>query len=284
MHDMSGRVCVVTGASAGIGLETAVGLAARGATVCLVGRSRERTEAARERVRAESKRADVHALCADFESLASVRALAEALLEAYPRIHVLVNNAGLWIKHRQLAACGVETTVLVNHVAPFLLTQLLLPRLRDSAPARVVTVSSRLHIKERGIRYHDFHREGRFDGLGAYRQSKLANVLFANELARRLDGSGVTSNSVHPGDVATDVVRDSSLLRVGMQLIARHYLLTPEEGARTSIYAATAPELARVTGQYFAYCRAEAPSRHALDPNAATELWRVTERLAGLAS
>jgi NAD(P)-dependent dehydrogenase (short-subunit alcohol dehydrogenase family) len=194
-------------------------------------------------------------------------------------VHVLVNNAGLWMQHRTLGERDIETTFLVNHLAPFLLTNLLIERLRDSAPARVVTVSSRLHIKERGIRFDDIHTASRFGGLGAYRQSKLANVLFSNELARRLNGTGVTANSLHPGDVATAVVRDSKLLTLGLETLGRIYLLTPEEGARTSLYVATTPSLAGVTGRYFANCREKAPSKEAQDEAMAKRLWTLSERL-----
>lgn len=277
---MTGRVAVVTGASSGIGLETARGLAARGATVCVVGRSPRRTREVAEQLKDETGNPGVSSLLADFADLDQVRALAAELLAQFPRIHVLVNNAGLWVQHTELAPCGIEVTLLVNHVAPFLLTNLLLPRLKESAPARVVNVSSRLHIKESSLRFEDFHTARRFGGLAAYRQSKLANVLFSNELARRLAGTGVTSNSVHPGDVATEVVRDSKLLALGQQWIGKLFLLTPEEGARTSLHAATAPSLEGVTGRYFADCRETPASRPALDEAAAARLWAFTERLA----
>lgn len=281
MHGMSGRVCVVTGASAGIGFETARGLAERGATVCIIGRNPERTAEAERRVRAAARGGEVSSMLADFESLDDVRALAARLLERFPAIHVLVNNAGLWITHTCLASCGIEVTILVNHVAPFLLTNLLLDRLRASAPARVVNVSSRLHIKEKTLRFDDFRAEHRYGGLAAYRQSKLANVLFSNELARRLEGSGVTSNAVHPGDVATSVVRDSKLLTLALESVGRLYLLTPEEGARTSLRVATAPELERVTGRYFANGRETPASKPAGDPAVARRLWDETERIVG---
>jgi retinol dehydrogenase 12 len=280
---MEGRVCVVTGASGGIGLETAVGLAERGATVCVVGRSPARTEAAVARTRQAAQHPDrVSHLLVDFESLESVRSLAAGLLARFERIHVLVNNAGLWYTHMRLAPAGVEATILVNHVAPFLLTELLHERLVRSAPARVVTVSSRLHTGERGIRFEDFRAERRFGGFAAYRQSKLANVLFSNELARRLDGTGVTSNSLHPGDVATEVTRDSAFLAWGSASVAKHFLLTPEEGARTSLHVAIAPELEGVSGQYYRDC-AEAPAAHAAHDTAlARRLWEETARIAGV--
>jgi retinol dehydrogenase 12 len=282
LHDMKGRVAVVTGASAGIGLETARGLAARGAVVCMVGRNRPKTEAAVAEIAASTGNRGVSFLCGDFGDLEQVRRLAAELLERFPEIHVLVNNAGLWVKHRELGRDGVNTTFTVNHLAPFLLTNLLLSRLRESAPARIVTVSSRLHIRERGIRFQDIGSEQRFAGLRAYRQSKLANVLFAAELARRLQGSGVTSNSVHPGDVATEVVRDSRFLTAGLEWIGRLFLLTPEEGARTTLHVATSPDLESVSGRYFASCRAVPASPEGQDPELAARLWEESARLTGI--
>ncbi len=278
MHDLSGRVCVVTGASSGIGLETAKGLAARGATVCLVGRDPARTAAALEEVRGVGG-PEPSALTVDFSRIADVRRLADGLLRRLPRLHVLINNAGQWTPHRELGEGGIERTFLVNQLAPSCLTRGLLDLLRASAPARIVTVSSRLHEREARLRFEDVRRAAPYEGLAAYRQSKLANVLFAGALARRLVGDGVTSCSVHPGDVATDVVRDSRALSLGLRWVGRRYLLTPEEGARTSLHAAAAPELAGVTGRYYASCREAQPSLAARDADQAERLWVDCERL-----
>ncbi len=278
---MRGRVCLVTGASSGIGTETARGLAALGATTILVGRSPERTSDAAADVRASTENDDVHALVADFSSLAAVRALAEQVRERWPALHVLVNNAGLWHRSRRVSADGYEDTFAVNHLASFVLTTELLEMLRRGAPSRVVTVSSRLHEREKSFRFDDPNFEKRrYRGLVAYRQSKLANVMFANELARREASSGIRSNSVHPGDVATSVVRESRFLQWGLDHIARFFLKSPAEGASTSIYVASAPELEGVSGRYFKDCREARPSPASLDRRACEELWTLSERLS----
>lgn len=279
---MRSRVCLVTGGTSGIGTATARGLAAGGATVLLTGRSEEQAQAVAAAIREEVGHAEVHGLGADFSSLDEVRELAARVLERHPAIHVLVNNAGLWHPDRRLSRDGHEDTFAVNHLAPFLLTRLLRPALEKGAleaPARVVAVSSRLHRKEKRFDFDDPMSERRYDGMRAYRQSKLANVMFANELARRLEGTGVTSNSLHPGDVATNVVRDSPLLAWGLANIARFFMKTPEEGARTSIHVATAPELERVSGRYFRDCREARPADAALDEAAAARLWALSEEL-----
>lgn len=274
--DMSGRTCVVTGASSGIGFETARGLALFGADVVVVGRTPARVDAAAKALTGIG-RGRVFSECADFSSLAETRALATRLLEAHGAVDVLVNNAGLWSQKRTDSVDGHELTFAVNHLAPFLLTMTLMPALTRGQATRVVNVSSRLHIKERAFDFDDVHqRARRYSNMRAYQQSKLANVLFTRELARR---TSLRVNAVHPGDVATDVVRDSRFLSWGIRHVANLWLLTPEEGARTSLHVATAPALAAVTGRYFANCAECAPSAAALDSDQATRLWELSERL-----
>lgn len=279
---LAGGVCVVTGASSGIGLETARGLARLGAAVVMVGRDPERLALAARDVGESARGGRVSSLRADLASLSEVRALAARVAEAHPQVHVLVNNAGVWNARRRLTADGHEETFAVNHLAPYLLTRLLLPSLEAAGAARVVTVSSRLHERLRAFDFDDLTLERRYSGLSAYRRSKLANVMFASELARRLAGSGITSNSVHPGDVATRVVRSSRLLQWGLDTIARHFLATPEQGARTSIHVASAPELEGVSGRYFARCRERRPSPVANDREACARLWDLSAELTGL--
>jgi NAD(P)-dependent dehydrogenase (short-subunit alcohol dehydrogenase family) len=275
---MKGRVCLITGASDGIGKETARGLAALGASVIMVGRGPEKTERAAEDVRADTG-GEVQTITANFSSLAEVRALARRVGERWPALHMLVNNAGLWHRTRTLSADGYEDTLAVNHLAPFLLTTLLLPVLR-SGKARVVTVASRLHERETRFAFDDpFFETRRYGGMAAYRQSKLANVMFANELAHRTEGTGVTSNSVHPGNVATSIVRESSFLQWGLSRVARFFVLTPAEGARTSIHVASSPAVEGMTGRYFKKCRPAEPSRVALDRAACERLWELSEKL-----
>lgn len=276
--DMSGRVCVVTGASSGIGLQTAVRLAEWGAQVCVVGRNPKRTEECAKAVADYTGNPDVSFALADFASLRAVQALAAELKGRFPRIHVLVNNAGLWLTKREVSTDGFEMTFAVNHLAPFLLTQELLDVLTRSAPARIVNVSSRLHEKEPRLRLDDLQIEQRkYGGIEAYRQSKLANVVFSNELAARLRGTGVTSNAVHPGDVATAVVRDSGILSWGIDAVGKRWLLTPEEGARTTVHVATHPSLEKVTGRYFAKVAEGVPNPASHDLATCAQLWRMSE-------
>lgn len=275
---LAGKVALVTGSTTGIGLETARGLAMQGATVIVSGRSLERCEHAAARLRERTENPDVHAMPTDLSSLRAVRELADRVADRFEALHVLVNNAGLWHPKRIESADGYEDTFAVNHLAPFLLTTRLLDRLR-AGRARVVTVSSRLHEREKALDFDDLMSRRRYDGLRAYRQSKLANVMFANELARRVEGTGITSNSLHPGDVATSVVRESRFLQWGLDHIARFFLKTPEEGAATSIHVATSPEIEGVTGRYFKD-RREAPCAPAARDRAACDrLFRVSEEL-----
>src|SRR5512138_2008750 len=280
---LAGRTAVVTGASSGIGVPTAVGLARLGASVALVARDRAKGEAALAAVRAASAPgATPRLFLADLGALAQVRRLAQELLAALPRIDVLVNNAGAMHARRKESAEGHELTLAVNHLAPFLLTNLLLPRLRASAPARVVTVSSEAH-RLGPLDLDDLESRRGYSPMKVYGRSKLANVLFANELARREDGTGVTSNSLHPGVVATGFGRnDPGWMRV-LVTLGRPFLMSPAKGARTSVWAASAPELAGVTGRYFKDRREVAPARFALDPEAGRRLWDLSERLVAKA-
>jgi len=275
-------VCLVTGASAGIGRETARGLAARGATVMVAGRNPQRTEEVTRELRRTTGNPRISHFVADFSSLDEVRRLAAAVKERHTALHVLINNAGVWHQRWQVSHDGFENTFAVNHLASFLLTRLLRDRLVASAPARVITVSSVLHRLARRIRFEDLnHRQGpSLYGLAPYVHSKLANLLFAAELARRLAGTGVTSNALHPGNVATSVVRDSRLLTLGIQ-VGRLFLRTPVQGARTTLFLATAPELDDVTGRYFADCRLRQPARAARDATTARRLWQVSRTLCG---
>jgi len=269
------RVALVTGASAGIGFQTALGLVRAGFCVVITGRNEARMRRSVEALSARAAGTSVSALRADFSSLVAVERLAERFLELHDRLDVLVHNAGVWHPHRQLSEDGYEDTFAVNHLAPFLLTQRLRSALVAAAPARVVTVSSRLHERQRRLEFEALSRERGYRGLHVYAQSKLANVLFANELGRRLEAEGVLSNSLHPGDVATTITRDSEWLSLGMRL-ASSLLLTPAQGALTSIHCATSDSLADVTGRYFKRCREARPSPAALDREAAARLWQIS--------
>ena len=278
--DMQGKVCVVTGANSGIGKETALGLAQLGATVVLVCRSQERGAAALAEIKQRSGNDSVALLVADLSSQRQVRRVAAAYRQQFDRLDVLVNNAALARRKRAVTEDGVELTLAVNHLAPFLLTNLLLDRLKASAPARVVTVSSAAH-KDAEINFADLQGEQRYAtfGFGAYSQSKLANVLFTYELARRLEGTGVTANCLHPGVVATGIFRDTPLwLRTGLAL-ARPLILGSVQGADTVLYLATAPEVAEVSGRYFEKRKPVQSSPLSYDTEVARRLWEVSEAL-----
>jgi NAD(P)-dependent dehydrogenase (short-subunit alcohol dehydrogenase family) len=281
MTELSGRICLVTGATHGIGRATAEALAALGATVIVHGRDSAAVGAVcREIVRA-SGNAEVTGVVADFASLAAVRRLAADVVARHARLDVLVNNAGTSARQRRLTSDGFEWLLGVNHLAPFLLTTLLLDKLRASAPARVVTVAS-MAYRRGTLELDDLNWERRkYRGFKAYSDSKLANILFTHELARRLTGSGVTANSLHPGVVATNIFNQLGFVGRMFTTLAKPFLLTSAEGAKTSVYLASAPEAAIVSGRFFDRCR-EAP----LDPVAndaagARRLWELSEKLCG---
>ncbi len=277
--DMRGKICVVTGASSGIGRETARWLAGHGAEVLAVGRNPQRLHDVLASVRDVHPSSQIESEQADFASLEEVRQLAGRIRERYPRIDVLVNNAGVWNNSRKQSADGHEHTFAVNHLAPFLLTLELATMLYAAELPRVINVSSRLHRREPRFDLDDPHQQNqRYSGLRAYRQSKLANVLFTRELARRLRGV-ITANAVHPGDVATDVVRDSRVLSFLSRTAGKLRLLTAEEGARTTLHVASSPKLAQVSGRYFAFCKECAPSSAAHDRSNGEQLWQLSERL-----
>ena len=277
------RVAVITGASSGIGKATALGLARAGMELAIVGRDRRRTEAAALEIR-DAGAGAAHAFVADLSSQAEVRRVADELLQRLPRIDVLVNNVGGYWQTRHVTADGLERTFAVNHLAPFLLTNLLRDRLVHSAPSRVVTVSSNAHRTGR-IDFDDLPGERNYSGARAYDQSKLANVLFSFELARRLQGTGVTSNALHPGVVRTSFgAEDPAAVQRFIVPVLKPFMKTPAQGAATSIHLATAPDLEQVTGGFFSNSRRVRPSRRGEDRADAERLWRVSAELVGIAS
>lgn len=281
---MNGRVCLVTGATHGIGLATAHELAARGATVLVHGRDLARARAVAAGIHRSTGNPEVRAVQADFAELAQVRRLAQELSSGLARLDVLVNNAGLMSAAGSQSADGYELTFAVNHLAPFLLTNLLLDKLKASAPARVIVVSSEAH--RRGtLDLGDLLNAAGPGAMAAYARSKLANALFARALAARLAGSGVTVNSLHPGVVDTHLFHDSPLLlRVLLASLGRFFMLSPAQGARTSVYLATAAEVADQSGGYYRDCRPDTPSRAAQSDADAARLWQESARLTGLAA
>lgn len=275
---MTGKVCVVTGASSGIGYATAMALARMGATVALVCRNRERAEDARAAIVATSGNAAVEIFLADLSSLAAIRHLAHELLARYPQIHVLVNNAGILNRKRMTTIDGIEAVFAVNHLAYFLLSQLLLERLQASAPARIVNVASDAH-RWGSLDVEDLQHERSYRPLLVYGRSKLCNLLFTRELARRIPETGVTVNCVHPGGVATGLGKNNGWFAVVIATALKPFILTAEQGADTVVYLATAPEVGSVSGKYFVKRRERQPSTAALNDEVAQRLWQVSEEL-----
>jgi NAD(P)-dependent dehydrogenase (short-subunit alcohol dehydrogenase family) len=254
----------------------------------MVGRDPSRSREAVDDIIESTGNEKVEILLADFSSLDEVRGLAETVRSRCERLDVLINNAGVWHLERQLTAEGFEATFGVNHLAPFLLTNLLRESLVAASGvdgvggARVVHVTSRLYSRPKALDFDDLHAERKYGGLRAYAKSKLANVLFSNELARRWAAAGVTSNSAHPGDVVTNITRDSRLLTALIPIGGKLWLKTPAQGAATSLHVATAPHLGAVTGRYFADSREKKMSRAAQDASAAKRLWEVSAELVGI--
>lgn len=280
---MDGMTCVVTGATSGVGLETARGLAARGATVILLGRSAEKGHATIADLKVSARHPDrLRLVLGDLASLEDVRRMAADIADAHERIDVLVNNAGVINAHRRVTVDGFEETFAVNHLAHFLLTGLLLPRLRAAPAARIVNLSSNAHLAGR-IVLDDLNRgRRRYSTFGAYGDSKLANLYFTYELARRLGDTPVTVNAVHPGAVASGfALNNGGLARVAMALM-KPFFLTPAQGAATSLYVATSPELTGVSGRYFYKSREKKSSALSHDREIASGLWSASEAMTGL--
>ncbi|MGZ4120176.1 MAG: SDR family oxidoreductase [Actinomycetota bacterium] len=277
---MDGRVCVITGGTSGIGKETARALAERGARVVLINRNAEKGTAVAAEI-ARTATVPVEMVHGDISSFASIRAAAAEVLDRYPRIDVLINNAGVFRVRRHVTADGFEETFAVNHLAPFLLTNLLLARLKESAPSRVVIVASDAH---RGavLDFTDLLLEHRFGSWKAYSRSKLANVMFSYALARRLNGSGVTANSLHPGFVATRLGSGNKIPIVPVYVLLRPFTISPRAGAETSVFLASSPDVEGVTGKYFDKKKDVRSSRVSMDEEAQELLWKMSAELTGL--
>lgn len=269
------RICLVTGATSGIGYETALGLARMGARTGIVGRDSARTRAAAEAIRAAVPGARVDTFVADLSSQAEIRRLAAEVRALYPNLHVLVNNAGAIFDRRQTTADGLERTWALDHLAYMLLSLDLLDLLKASAPARIVNVASAAHVRGR-IAFDDIGHARRYAPLAVYSQAKLGNVLFTAALARRLDGTGVTVNALHPGVIASGFAGGTGgWFGLGWSLI-RPFLTDPAEGAKTSLYLAASPEAEGVSGRYFARSRSVPPSRRARDTDLQERVWTMS--------
>ncbi len=275
---LADRVWIVTGANSGIGKATALGLARLGGTLVLACRNAERGEAAREEITRATGNDKMSVMIVDMANQASIRSFAEEFRRTHNRLNALVNNAGVFRRHRHVTADGLEETFAVNYLGGFLLTHLLLDLLKASAPSRVVNVSSSAHEGGR-IHFDDLQGEGRYSGFRAYGQSKLAQVLFTYELARRLEGSGVTVNACHPGVIRTNFGRDDWPWAVHL---VRPFFKSPERGAETPIYLASSPEVEGVSGKYFVKKTPRQPSPLSRDPTVARRLYEVSLAIATL--
>jgi NAD(P)-dependent dehydrogenase (short-subunit alcohol dehydrogenase family) len=283
MTEMAGKVVVITGGNAGIGKEAAVGLAGLGARVVITSRNEERGRSAQKEIADRSGSDSVEVMSLDLASFTSIRSFAADVLDRFDHVDVLVNNAGLILRRRAETRDGFEETFGVNHLGHFLLTDLLLERLRAGAPARVVVVSSDAHKGARqGLDFDDLQGEHKYRWAKAYSKSKLANIYFARELSRRLDGTGITVNALHPGFVRSEFGRGGDLGGIygwGIKYLASPFAISPEKGARTSIYLASSPEVEGASGGYFYKCKLTAPSTVAQDDDAASRLWDASEKL-----
>ena len=281
---MSGKICIVTGANSGIGKETALGLAQMGAWVVMVCRNAEKGEAAMDEIRRESGSSQIALLIADMSSQASVRALAGEIQRKYPRLDVLVNNAGGAAPARTLSKDGIELTLATNHLGAALLALLLLDLLKASAPSRIINVSSEAQRHAR-LDLNDLQFERRkYRGLTAYGQSKLLMNAFTFELARRLAGTGVTANCLHPGVVATNIWSANPPPLIGRLILAlvRPFMLSSKHGAAVSLYLATSPEVAQVSGEYFVKSKPAKSNPLSRDPKLMAEVWLCTEKMTSL--
>jgi len=279
---MAGKVVVITGGTGGIGKATAIGLATFGARVAITGRDLGRAELAAADIRTASGNSAIDAFAADLSSQSEVRRLASQVLDEYPRLDVLVNNVGGFWAHRHATADGLERTFALNHLAAFLLTNLLLDRLKSSAPSRVVTVSSGAHARGR-IDFDDLQGARNYSGQRAYSQSKLANIMFTNELARRVAGSGVTANAVHPGVVRTSFgAEDQAWFFTLMSGVIRPFLKTPAQGAETPIYLASSPAVSGANGQFFINRKPKTANKTAYDTDVSARLWKISADLVGI--
>jgi NAD(P)-dependent dehydrogenase (short-subunit alcohol dehydrogenase family) len=281
-RDLDGRTIIVTGGNSGIGKEAAAELAAVGAQVVIAARNRAKGEAALVEIKERTGSDRVELADLDLASMASIRAFADAFLASHDRLDVLLNNAGLTLRRRSETLDGFETTFGVNHLGHFLLTSLLRDRLVASAPSRVVNVSSDAHrYARRGLDFDDLMSTKRYRPWITYARSKLANILFTRELARRLDGTGVTANCLHPGFVASNFAREGDTGALGnvAMILGRPFAVSVATGAQTSVFLASSPNVDGVTGQYFAKSTLAKPSAAANDDEAARRLWTVSEDL-----
>jgi NAD(P)-dependent dehydrogenase (short-subunit alcohol dehydrogenase family) len=280
---LAGSTVLITGATRGIGYATAEALARMDAAVIVHGRDRERVQSACRALKQSAPGATIHGTIADLGSMTQVRRLAQEIDDKHDRLDLLINNAGLVTRKRQETVDGLERQLAVNHLAPFLLTNLLLGKLKSSAPARIINVASNAHHRA-ALDRNDLNWERRpYSGIRAYGATKLANILFTRELSRRLEGTSVTANCLHPGVVATNIFTGMGIFGTLFGMVMKPFLLASDQGAATSVYLASSEEVCTVSGQYFKETKPIAPAPEASDDTAAKALWQLSEELTGLA-
>ncbi len=272
--NLSGKICCITGGTSGIGKETALALARMGATIILPARNLELAATVKKEIMDKTGNANIDIMPCDLVLFDSIRSFAKMFLAKYDRLHILVNNAGIMEPTRQISRDGIERTFAVNHLAPFLLTNLLLETIKQSAPARIVNVSSDGY-KSGTINFDDIEGKQQYSGFRVYAQSKLANILFTQKLSSMLIGTGVTVNALHPGMTATNLL---NLLPPFVRPLAKMFMLTPAQGAETTVYLASSPEAAMTTGKYFIKKKIAPLSAKAQNADSADRLWSVSER------
>jgi NAD(P)-dependent dehydrogenase (short-subunit alcohol dehydrogenase family) len=280
MTDMNGKTVLITGANQGIGKESAIALGKMGAKIVMVCRSEEKGRAALRDVEAAGAKG-VELLLGDMSKQADIRRVASEFLAKHDRLDVLLNNAGVLVTSRRETVDGIEETFATNHLGYFLLTNLLLDVLKKSAPARVVNVSSEAH-RRAAVRWDDIQMKSGWSSFASYGQSKLCNILFTRELAKRLEGTGVTANCLHPGVIASGFGQTYGGFTSFLIKLAHPFMISAEKGARTQVYLASSPEVDGVTGKYFDKCKEKRPNRAAQEADAPARLWALSEALTGL--
>jgi NAD(P)-dependent dehydrogenase (short-subunit alcohol dehydrogenase family) len=279
--DMTDKVCLITGANSGIGKATALGLAKLNATVVMVSRDKDKGEAALLEIRTKSGNKNIDAMVADLSSQDSVRELAHDFKARYKKLHVLINNAGVFLPKRVPTVDGLEMTFATNHLGHFLLTNLLLDVLKASAPSRIINLTSSAHFGQE-MSFEDLQGEKKYSGYHAYGQSKLANVLFTYQLAKQLEGTGITVNCLHPGVVRTGFGKDQTGLMSVLVTMGSPFMISPDRAARAAIYLATSPELDGVTGKFFSRGKEAKSSEQSYQTGTAERLWKVSAELTKL--
>lgn len=276
--DLKDKICIITGATSGIGRETAKELARKGAVLVLPIRDSLKGDILKDEILEQVPEAQLDLMHCDLASFASIREFATAFKKKYKNLHVLINNAGIWETKRNLTSDGIEKNFAVNHLAPFLLTNLLLNSLKASAPSRIINVASDAH-KQGKINFSDLEFEKKYSSLGSYAQSKLANILFTKKLSQKLKGTGVTANCLHPGVVSTNLFDKMPKILMGVMNL---FMISPQKGAQTSVYLATSPEVENVSGEYFAKSKNKKPAPQALRQDVADKLWEISEKYVGI--